>query len=82
MSKEARQVFGLIEFDRARSVFVGKIIGFPHVEFEGQVLGDVERKLRNEVVAMIASDALVLETEFSALVHLADGAKGLVDLTE
>ena len=82
MSFEGRQVFGLVEFDRARGIFIGKIIGFPHIEFEEQALGDVERKLREATTAMIASDSLVLETEFAAILSLAGGAKSIVDLTE
>lgn len=65
MNAERKQVFGLIELDRSRGVFVGKIIGFPHIEFEGQALAEVERKLRD---ATIASDSLVLETEFAAAI--------------
>ncbi|MDN3923214.1 hypothetical protein QWJ38_23250 [Pelomonas sp. PFR6] len=80
MSKEGKQVFGLIEFDPTRNVFVGRIVGFPHIEFEAKAFGDVERRLRESVLAMIESDSLVMETEFCALVHLAGGARDVADL--
>jgi hypothetical protein len=80
VSSDTRQVFGLIELDRARSVFAGKIIGFPHIEIEGQALADVERRLREVTTAMIASDSLVLETEFIAVIALAGGANSIADL--
>lgn len=64
MTVEGKQAFGLVEFDRARGVFVGKIIGFEHIEFEEPKSKRwvVERMLRGATTAMIASDSLVLES--------------------
>ena len=42
----------------------------------------VGRKLREATTAMIASDSLVLETEFAAVLILAGGAKSIVALAE
>ena len=63
-------VFGLIERQRNTGRFVGKIIGFPHVEFSGSSLAEVEAKLRGTALDYLASGVLALETQFVALVHL------------
>jgi hypothetical protein len=41
-----KQIFGLVERDLTRGVYIGKIIGFPHIEFEATTFGDVVSKLQ------------------------------------
>ena len=85
MTVEGKQAFGLVEFDRAR--------GEPGESSsarssDSRTLSStckryvVGRKLREATTAMIASDSLVLETEFAAVLILANGAKSIVALAE
>lgn len=70
MRAEVPPVFGLIERDLNANQFVGKIVGFPHVEFCGPTLASVEKRLQEHLAEMIAGDTLVLEAEFAAIVLL------------
>ena len=74
MTVETGNVFGLIEREWNTGRFVGKIVGFPHVEFSGSSLAEVEAKLRGTALDYLASEVLALETRFVALVLLHDAA--------
>ncbi len=67
---EQKQIFGLIERDLTRDVFVGKIIGFPHIEFEATKFEDVVSKLQAHVANFVRSESLVLESEFVGIFQL------------
>lgn len=60
----------IIEFDPAQAKFIGRVVGFPHFELLGSSVADVEAKLRESIAEMIKSDALVLETQFAALLTI------------
>ena len=32
-----KQIFGIVEHDSTRDIFIGRIIGFPHIEFEVRI---------------------------------------------
>ncbi len=70
MTGETGNVFGLVERESNTGRFVGKIVGFPHVEFIGNSLAEVDAKLREAALDYAASKVLVLETQFVALVRL------------
>jgi len=74
MTNKTGNVFGLIERESGTGHFTGKIVGFPHVEFTASSLAEVETKLRTAVQGYLASNVLVLETQFAALVQLSDSA--------
>ena len=48
----ATSIIGLIEFDPAAGHFTGKIIGFPHIEFFGPTVLDVQSKLAKATKSM------------------------------
>lgn len=73
MTDGTGNVYGLIEREPSSGRFIGKIIGFPHIEFEGDSLTDVETKLRKAVEEYLKSGVLVLETQFVALIQLNAG---------
>lgn len=74
MTNNTENVFGLIERESGTGRFIGKIVGFPHVEFTAGSLAEVETKLRTAAQGYLASNVLVLETQFAALVQLSDSA--------
>ena len=76
MTVETENVFGLIERESSTGRFVGKIVGFPHIEFSGHSLAEVEAKLREAALDYAGSEVLVLETKFVALVRLDATATG------
>jgi cob(I)alamin adenosyltransferase len=55
-----RQLFGLVERDLTRDVYIGKIIGFPHIEFEAAEVGEVMSKLQEYTAKLENSESLVL----------------------
>jgi cob(I)alamin adenosyltransferase len=65
-----RQLFGLVERDLTRDVYIGKIIGFPHIEFEAVEVGEVISKLQEYTAKLDNSESLVLETEFVQVFRL------------
>jgi hypothetical protein len=65
-----KQIFGLIERDLARDIYIGKIIGFEHIEFEAAEVGEVIRKLQAYTAKLVNSESLVLETEFVEVFQL------------
>jgi hypothetical protein len=65
-----------------QKLFVGTIIGFPHLGFEGTNPGQIEQNLCQAVKEMIASEFLVLETEFAAVVCFDAGALSVADLPQ
>lgn len=64
----ATSIIGLIEFDPAAGHFAGKIIGFPHIEFFGPTVLDVQSKLAKATKSMTENKVLVLESEFVGVV--------------
>jgi len=70
MSTALHSIYGLIERESDTGTFVGKIIGFAHIEFNGKSLAEVEAKVRKAVLDYVASDVLVLQTKFVALVNI------------
>lgn len=73
MTYDTGNVYGLIEREPSSGRFIGKIVGFPHIEFEGGSLTEVEAKLRKAVAGYLESGVLVLETQFAALIQLNAG---------
>jgi hypothetical protein len=65
-----KQVFGLVERDPTRDVFIGKIIGFPHIEFEAATVGDVVSKIQAYTAKLEGSGSLVIESEFVGVFRL------------
>ena len=65
-----KQVFGLVERDLTRGVYVGKIIGFPHIEVEATSVGDVVSKLQLHTTKLVSGESLVLESEFVGVFRL------------
>ena len=65
-----KQIFGLIECDLTRDVFIGKIIGFPHIEFEAPTVGDVVCKLQAYAAQLIGSGSLVMDSDFVGIFRL------------
>jgi cob(I)alamin adenosyltransferase len=55
-----KQLFGLVERDLTRDVYIGKIIGFPHIEFEAAEVGEVMSKLQEYTAKLENSESLVL----------------------
>ena len=76
MTAETENVFGLIERESSTGRFVRKIVGFPHIEFSGHGLAEVEAKLQEAALDYAASEVLIVETEFVALVRLDATATG------
>lgn len=70
MTGDSGNVFGLIERESETGRFIGKIVGFPHIEFTAGRPEEVEAKLRDAALGYLASKVLVLETQFVALVQL------------
>ena len=66
----ASSIVGLIEFDPAAGHFTGKIVGFPHIEFFGPTVPDVQSKLAKAAKSMTENKVLVLESEFIGVVSL------------
>lgn len=58
----------LIELDPAQGQYLGRIIGFPHIELSGQTNEEVNAKLHKTVASLVESGSLVLETRFVAVV--------------
>lgn len=67
---DQKQIFGLVERDLTRDVLVGKIIGFPHIEFEAANVGEVVNKLQAHTAQLVSSESLVLESEFVGVFRL------------
>ncbi len=65
-----KQIFGLVERDLASGIYIGKIIGFPHIEFEATSVADLVGKLQAHVVKLVNSRSLVLESEFIGVFRL------------
>jgi hypothetical protein len=65
-----KKLFGLVERDLTRDVYIGKIIGFPHIEFEAAEVGEVISKLQAYAAKLVISESLVLETEFVEVFRL------------
>ena len=65
-----KQIFGLVERDISRGVYLGKIIGFPHIEFEALTLEEIVTKLQAHAVQLVSSGSLVLESVFVGVVRL------------
>ena len=76
MTVETDNVFDLIEREIDHRGFFGKVVGFPYIEFSGHSLAEVEAKLREAALDYAASEVLVLETKFVALVRLDATATG------
>ena len=64
------QIYGLVERNLSRANYIGKIIGFPHIEFEGSTLEDVIAKLQAHAAQLANSGSLVQESEFIGVVRL------------
>ena len=64
------QIFGLIERDDDSGALIGKIIGFPHIEFSGTETAVLAEKLRNYVRQLQASQVLALESQFVEVIPL------------
>ena len=62
----------LVEYDSAQSRFIGRIVGFPHLEHLGSSVGDVEVKMRATVAGLVRSNSLVMETTFAGLLVIDD----------
>ena len=65
-----KQIFGLVERDISRGVYLGKIIGFPHIEFEALTIEDAINKLKAHAAELAESESLVLESEFVGVFRL------------
>lgn len=65
-----KPIFGLVERDLTRGVYIGKIIGFPHIEFEATSVGDVVSKLQLQTTKLVNGKSLVLESEFVGVFRL------------
>jgi hypothetical protein len=65
-----KQIFGLVERDSTRDVFIGKIIGFPYIEFEATTVGDVVNKIQAYTGKLVGSGSLVIESEFVGVFRL------------
>ena len=65
-----KQIFGLVERDLTSGVYIGKIIGFPHIEFEATTFGDVVSSLKAHTAKLVTSESLVLESDFIGVVRL------------
>jgi mannitol/fructose-specific phosphotransferase system IIA component len=65
-----KQIFGLVERDLTRGVYIGKIIGFPHIEFEATTFGDVVSKLQAHTAELVNSESMVLESDFVGVIRL------------
>lgn len=65
-----KQIFALVERDLTRGVYLGKIIGFPHIEFEALTLEEIVTKLQAHAVQLVSSGSLVVESEFVGVVRL------------
>ena len=65
-----KQIFGLVEHDLTRGVYIGKILGFPHIEFEAITFGDVVNALQAHTAKLVTSESLVLESDFVGIVRL------------
>ena len=68
--KVQKQIFGLVERDLTKGVYIGKIIGFPHIEFEATTFGDVVSALQAHTAKLVTSESLVLESDFVGVVRL------------
>ena len=67
---DQKHIFGLVEHDLTRDVFVGKIIGFPHIEFEAANVGEVVNKLQAHTAQLVSGESLELESEFVGVFRL------------
>ena len=65
-----QQVFGLVEHDLTRGIYIGKIIGFLHIEFEATTFSDVIGALQAYTGKLVTSKTLVLESYFVGVVRL------------
>ena len=65
-----KQIFGLVERDLTREVYIGKIIGFPHIEFEATTFGDVVSKLQTHTTELVTSESMVFESDFVGVIRL------------
>ncbi|MGM9488104.1 hypothetical protein ACS5PM_12190 [Ideonella sp. YS5] len=65
-SPRTPSLHGLIVRDPARGMYVGSVVGFPHVEVEGLLLDDVQAKLE----VLVASGEIKPTVEFVAVLPL------------
>lgn len=65
-----RQIFGLVERDLSRDIYLGKIIGSPHIEFEALTIGDLVSKMQTHAAKLANGESLVLESQFAGIVRL------------
>ncbi|OYT93533.1 MAG: hypothetical protein CFE43_02030 [Burkholderiales bacterium PBB3] len=64
------QIFGLVEQNLITGNYVGKIIGFPHIEIAAPTIADVVSKLQAHTAQLAASESLVKESEFVGVFRL------------
>lgn len=72
MQAKPEIIYGVIEQDDA-GIYIGKLVGFPHIEFHGASAVEAEGELRRTALDYKASGVLVLESHFVKLVQI-DGS--------
>lgn len=75
MDAEPGTIYGVIEQDAA-GTYIGKLVGFPHIEFHGGTAAEAEGELRRTALDYKASGVLVLESRFVKLVLIDGSATG------
>jgi hypothetical protein len=75
MQAKLEIIYGVIEQDDA-GTYIGKLVGFPHIEFHGGTAAEAEDKLRRTALDYKASGVLVLESHFVKLVQIGGSAMG------
>lgn len=75
MQAKPEIIYGVIEQDDA-GTYIGKLVGFPHIEFHGASAVEAEGELRRTALDYKASGVLVLESHFVKLVQIDGSATG------